>query len=259
MKRSILLSLFLIISIIFIAGWSTQQRAIVRNTDFRSLTDMIQTIVISNNWTFKYINPDKGLFQIYVKTTTSGGYFQQNKDSSYYVPESDTNWEFSVNLSQVGPDVQIDGSSSGGMFPGKYFKKLITNLQDKGYTVISGKDLDSYNSQTAIEQPQNNFPSDQSYNNPLPAGQPSFQPHFPAPGNMQPPVKQLQEEDFKYIISDINRLETETFNKTSPDFSIDDRLSLLELHYFGKQLVAMSPAARIQAIKNKIKFNSSNN
>ena len=52
--------------------------------------------------------------------------------------------------------------------------------------------------------------------------------------------------------SSLEDVEMKTFNKLNNKFSIEERLSLLELHYFNNQLLNLSNEARLQAIQSKM-------
>lgn len=70
----------------------------------------------------------------------------------------------------------------------------------------------------------------------------------------------LPQEDKTFTSEDnslnniITDLEIKTFQYTSENLPTEERLSLLELHYFNNQLSNMSNKSRIKAIQNKLKY-----
>ena len=265
MRNSLSICIIIMMSVFFLAGWTTKQKGLVVNTPKYEVISQLEDFVISNGYEFKYANPHKGLFQIFVKETRSGGYFYKSKKHTHYVPETVTEWEFSIQIAEKGNDVEVYGTSRGGIAPGQYFKDFFSHLKDRGYVAYNHKELKNnpqllsqYNTQANIYRPVSNNGYNFNQMNRDQRNSYSYQPYRRSSNNTFIPASQnkfnyneLSRDEKVSIELILNKIELKGFGKTNAGCDINERLSILELHYFDRQLTGMSIKARIKALQNR--------
>lgn len=145
------------------SAFTTNQKALIMNTHRDSVVQDIQEFVILNGYRLQYADPANGVFQVFVRETTNPGYLNANSNMFYFNPPSTTEWYFSLKVLPKNNDVMVIGTSSGGMFPGRYFKKYIQYMKTKGYNVLVGDKITKSNSSkisnTSTTQISSNIPT----------------------------------------------------------------------------------------------------
>lgn len=248
MKKTFIFIVCIILSVIFLNAFTTTQKAIVKNSSKQQVIEQLEKFVVMKGYRFKYGNPQQGLFDIYVRTTTTGGYYtttqvkkgDKKETIERYEPIQETEWSFSVQINQNGPDVSIAGSSRGDIAPGRYFKEYLNFMKDAGMQAYFEKDYQKMvKSGEIIETKQSNTPS-------------GVNTSVSGVISPQPPAGQINNNPALSIIDDI---EIKTFGKYNRATPVEERLSLLELHYFNQQLLNLSVDSRIKAIQNRMAQN----
>lgn len=245
----------MIFSSVFLTAFTTRQMAVVYNASKRDVVDQLERYVVRNDFSFKHANFEKGLYNINAgrtyyrgssRVTTEVDSYSDDYDSDSNETEVTTRvdhnpsgyieWGFSLEIIE-NPDgtIKLLGISRGGWFPGGIFKGFINHLRRNHIKVLTKKDLKK--GLKGKKSEQKDVITQEKVKNSTETKRNEIKP--------DPPINLTLE-----MIKD---LELITFGEFNADNSIDERLSLLELHYFNNQLSNLSTETRIKAIQNKMR------
>lgn len=136
MKIKSLIIPIILLFLPFLVAWTTNQKCLVHNITRQELIDELEYFVVNEGYSFDYANPDKGLFRIYVKTTSKNSYYADPSGLPIiHGRNKSTKWMFTFQIAdQYNDGYIVIGKSHGGLAPGKYFGKFMKHLEESGHS-----------------------------------------------------------------------------------------------------------------------------